>query len=171
MTLFVLDVICVICEVVLLRVKCTPPGESRRRALLAAGGPRLLSTVNQTATPGFCLDCMDRFHAVENVFHWISVGILFVFAFQIFLLIIAYGIEFFKNKFFVLDMLVVAGALVLELAFHVSEGALFAVLLSWRFIRIVHGLVSTVEISHHKFSHGSAAISAKEQEKQKEMVE
>ena len=98
-------------------------------------------------------------------------GILFVFSGQIFLLMIAYGIEFFKNKFFVLDMFVVGGALILELGFHVSEGALFVVLLSWRFIRIVHGFVSTIEISHHKFTHGSANISAKEHEKQFSMVE
>ena len=85
---------------------------------------------------------------VENVLHVMSVTILFIFLFQICLLVVAYGSNFFKNPFFMLDAVVVIVALVLEIGFHVREGALFVVLLSWRVVRIIHGFYTTVEIQH-----------------------
>eukprot|EP00747_Dinoflagellata_sp_TGD_P038517 gnl/TRDRNA2_/TRDRNA2_139720_c0_seq1.p1 gnl/TRDRNA2_/TRDRNA2_139720_c0~~gnl/TRDRNA2_/TRDRNA2_139720_c0_seq1.p1 ORF type:complete len:233 (+),score=48.79 gnl/TRDRNA2_/TRDRNA2_139720_c0_seq1:2-700(+) len=85
--------------------------------------------------------------------HWLhtaSVSVLFVFAAQILLLMLAYGCAFFKNFFFLLDAVVVGGALILELGFSSSKASLAVVLLSWRLGRIIHGLVSTVEINHKK---------------------
>jgi len=58
--------------------------------------------------------------------------------------------SFFLNPFFVLDMIVVGGALILEMVLYVKEGALLVLLLLWRLGRIVHGLVTTIEIGHKK---------------------
>ena len=44
----------------------------------------------------------------------LSLSILGIFGLQIFALICIYGTDFFKNPYYVLDLVVVAGALVLE---------------------------------------------------------
>jgi len=124
-------------------------------------------TMHQTTevTAGFCTTCAALQMQVEYVLHWTSLSILFIFLAQIVLLMLAYGTNFFKNAFFLLDAVVVVTALVLELVFHVREGALFIVLLSWRIVRIVHGLYTTIEIQHKETNkqihEGMAAYIAK----------
>jgi len=94
----------------------------------------------------------DEQHAYEIALHWTSVSILFVFAAQIFALMLLYGIEFWKNVPYVADAIVVGGALYVELEpsgmFH--GGSLFVILLSWRFLRVLHGLASSMELQAHR---------------------
>ena len=175
LVLIIIDVLCVICELTLAATFCLDPnaasssssgggsgGGNRRRFLLSSSSTSPSPSADTSSIEPlpydytFCTDCMQVQIDVEFVLHWISVSILFVFAFQIFLLMVAYGIDFFRNPFFLLDALVVTVALILEIGFHVREGAIFAVLLSWRVVRIIHGFYSTVEIQHketHKKIH------------------
>mmetsp|Transcript_856 Transcript_856/g.1574 ORF Transcript_856/g.1574 Transcript_856/m.1574 type:complete len:597 (+) Transcript_856:390-2180(+) len=85
--------------------------------------------------------------------HWLSVmsiSILWIFATQVGMLMIIYGLDFFKNMWYVLDLIVVAGALILELAIKVTGGPLFTLLLSWRFFRVAHGLLTSMELTHKR---------------------
>ena len=156
LTLIILDVICVICELTLAATICLDPNASsssagaghRRRFLLSTAVSPSPASPESVQHSVFCNDCMQTQLDVENVLHVMSVTILFIFLFQICLLIVAYGSNFFKNPFFMLDAVVVIVALVLEIGFHVREGALFVVLLSWRVVRIIHGFYTTVEIQH-----------------------
>lgn len=61
-----------------------------------------------------------------------------------------YGLDFFKNMWYVLDLVVVAGALILELGIKVTGGPLFTLLLSWRFFRVIHGLLTSMELTHKR---------------------
>lgn len=156
LTLIILDVICVICELTLAATICLDPNTSsssgasghRRRFLLSSTTSPSPMPQQSVQHDAFCTECMQIQLDVENVLHLMSVTILFVFLFQICLLVFAYGSDFFKNPFFMLDAVVVIVALVLEIGFHVREGALFVVLLSWRVVRIIHGFYTTVEIQH-----------------------
>eukprot|EP00747_Dinoflagellata_sp_TGD_P198264 gnl/TRDRNA2_/TRDRNA2_71257_c1_seq2.p1 gnl/TRDRNA2_/TRDRNA2_71257_c1~~gnl/TRDRNA2_/TRDRNA2_71257_c1_seq2.p1 ORF type:complete len:408 (+),score=60.08 gnl/TRDRNA2_/TRDRNA2_71257_c1_seq2:82-1305(+) len=167
--LIVVDVVCVIMEFMLVATKCKDNpniiSEDRRRLVSSAplnvqplfldeDLPRQLAASVQFSEvlvgPQFCQDCFLEQVFWETLLHWMSVSILWIFMCQILMLMCVYGLRFFRNFFFVLDAVVVGGALILELALHVSEGALLAVLLSWRAARVLHGLVTTIEINHKK---------------------
>mmetsp|Transcript_78318 Transcript_78318/g.122196 ORF Transcript_78318/g.122196 Transcript_78318/m.122196 type:complete len:625 (-) Transcript_78318:72-1946(-) len=161
--LIIVDVFCVIAELLLVVTWCDDPSiPNHRRLILSARdlgfsdwesgdvASRSLAGAASNGTVAWCSDCATRQHDWEVVLHTISISILCVFAAQIFLVMVAYRLQFFKNVFFVLDAVVVGGALLLELRFHVREGALLVVLLTWRMGRIVHGLVTTVEIGNKR---------------------
>ena len=109
LTLIILDVICVICELTLAATICLDPNASsssgagaghRRRFLLsAATSPSPASESVQHSA--FCTDCMQIQLDVEHVLHVMSVTILFIFLFQICLLVVAYGSNFSKSIFYV----------------------------------------------------------------------
>jgi len=80
----------------------------------------------------------------------ISVSILVIFAIQVAMLVLLYGFEFFKNPFYVLDLVVTYGGLTVELTIKAKEGGLFVLLLLWRFLRVFHGLMSSLELSHKR---------------------
>ena len=184
--LIIADIIIVSMEILLGSVMCLDPNAAHRRLLrlqdnflyrALAGDPSGTSsatkmtvtmnngthvTMHQTTevTADFCIACTALQMQVEYVLHWTSLTILFIFLAQIVLLMFAYGTHFFKNPFFLLDAVVVVTAVVLEMVFHVREGALFVVLLSWRVVRIVHGLYTTIEIQQketHKQIHDGMA--------------
>lgn len=95
--------------------------------------------------------------------HYTSVGILFSFLAQMLLLMCLYCGLFFKNVFYVVDLVIIVVSLVIELTVHevqhrISKSAagvsqiftaLLTTVLFWRVIRIVHGLVAAAEKSHH----------------------
>ena len=71
------------------------------------------------------------------------------------MLMFLYGTEFCKNAFYVLDFVVVFGALLLETShwhqwFVVQGGGLFALLLFWRIVRVIHGLFTSIEMQYAK---------------------
>eukprot|EP00949_MAST-11_sp_MAST-11-sp1_P003267 g3267.t1 len=158
LVLILVDVVCVIMELLLVATMCKDPNASKdhhRRFLFSRDLATVPSTApspmaNGTAPVAYCVACSKVQHDWEYTLHYISVSILFLFAFQIFLLFVSYGLRFFRNPFFVLDAIIIGGAIVLEVGFHVSEGALLVLLLSWRVVRIIHGLVTTMEINHKK---------------------
>jgi hypothetical protein len=84
----------------------------------------------------------------NNSLHYVSVGILFVFALQLVLLMFVYQLEFFKSPAYICDSIIVGAALVLENISSAKQGGLFVVLLSWRVLRIVHGVISSYEINN-----------------------
>jgi len=91
----------------------------------------------------------------EIALNILSVSILAIFAMQISMLMFLYGKEFFANAFYVLDLVVVFGALLLETShwhqwFIVQGGGLFALLLFWRIVRVIHGLFTSIEIQYAK---------------------
>ena len=109
----------------------------------------------------------------------LSLGILCLFGFQILALFFVYGPrEFCTNPFYVLDFMVVYGALLLEMPYDCSvtkynknpefitfddyggthfgcknvaqSGALMTLILCWRIARIVHGVMTSVELQQEK---------------------
>jgi len=100
---------------------------------------------------------------LELFLHYMSVSILFLFFGQMLLLIALYGGLFFKNVFYVVDLVIIVLSLAIELGVHelrhhldpslagVTEifTAVLALVLFWRVVRIVHGLVAAAEKSHH----------------------
>lgn len=126
------DVVCVIMELLLHATRCVVPGTSG----------------TSSASGKFCNSCSQKQQDWETVLHSISVSILILFALQILFVMCTYRMKFFRNKFFVLDAVVIGGALILELGFHVKEGVLLVVLLLWRCGRICHGLLTTLELGH-----------------------
>lgn len=178
LVLIVLDVLCVICELLMLHTMgedcvghCIPlDAGGSSRMLGGAFAPKrdqeALTCVFNGDDPhvgGLNLPtsniaygtvqqhCVTQFSKVQydwNLWlHNVSVGILAIFGMQLFLLMLVYQVNFFKSTAYVMDSIVVGTALVLENLSNASEGGLFIVLLSWRVLRIVHGIASSVEIS------------------------
>merc|ERR1711865_781917 len=69
--------------------------------------------------------------------------------------IIAYGYRFFTKFFYVLDFFIIAISLGFDLFLNTSEAGLMVLLLSWRVLRIVHGLYTSFEL-HHGAAHKAA---------------
>lgn len=95
-------------------------------------------------------------HTAHEVLFAVSVLILSIFAVELSLLIAALGSSFFRQPFYLLDAFVVSMSLVLELmlrrlADQIHELAGFLALArAWRFLRIGHGLATSV----HEVDHG-----------------
>lgn len=51
-----------------------------------------------------------------------------------------------QNVYYVLDLVVVSGALTVELTTWFQAGPLFIVLLGWRMLRVLHGVATSVEL-------------------------
>mmetsp|Transcript_17521 Transcript_17521/g.24518 ORF Transcript_17521/g.24518 Transcript_17521/m.24518 type:complete len:271 (-) Transcript_17521:230-1042(-) len=92
----------------------------------------------------------EAFRGVE----FASLAILFVFAIDNFLLMLANGWAFFKNPLYVLDTVVVLAAIVFETVLRSTfAGGLVILARTWRFVRIGHGVFETSETLqeyHHK---------------------
>ena len=74
---------------------------------------------------------------------------------QIAMLMFLYKLYFWTQFLYVADFVIVYGALLLETShwhhwFVVQGGGLFAILLFWRIVRVVHGLATSVEMHHAK---------------------
>lgn len=166
--LIAIDVICVVIELVILHTACdfchAECSTSQSRHLLhqdfhsgrlLASAPPSFPPVNCTAgvaghsgvTTQVCTTMLSPIqYDWEHWLHIVSVSILGIFGLQLFLLMILYQMAFFKNLAYIVDTIVVGAALVLENLSSAKEGGLFVVLLSWRVLRIVHGIISAVEL-------------------------
>jgi hypothetical protein len=141
--LIVLDVIAVFGEVMLVHVCPAPAPES----------------------PGAA-----RVEAWDAGLGWVSRAIVIALLAYTLLLLVAFGLSFFTKWAYVLDLAVLTTALALELQ-HVDrehgggdETGLIAVLLSWRVIRILHGVVATAESQDSEFHAMKARVQALEEE-------
>lgn len=124
---------------------------------LAGAGPQMSCVENYKSEKNEDIDSIPGYdgtffsheqHEWEVVLHWLSVGILVVFAVQIFLLLCIYCAEFFKEPAYVADLIVVYGALLIELNKAFKGGSLFVILLSWRLLRVIHGVFTSFELQH-----------------------
>eukprot|EP01138_Halocafeteria_seosinensis_P006526 gb/GECG01006671.1/.p1 GENE.gb/GECG01006671.1/~~gb/GECG01006671.1/.p1 ORF type:complete len:345 (+),score=35.47 gb/GECG01006671.1/:1-1035(+) len=93
--------------------------------------------------------CHEELHSL----FYLSVAILSLFLFQQIALMVCFDVEFFKKPLYVLDVVVVLVALVLELTIEDPEGGLLIVLMLWRAVRVVHGVAVSVETGHESNPH------------------
>lgn len=174
MVLIVVDVICVICELLLGATACRDctascVGHDHQPRFLSslAPGTMTITDVHRQlggAAPPLYVNtsiaCAQDMHVLQTCvsngsqvdwntwLHWVSVGILGIFALQLILLMMIYQRQFFCSFAYMADSVVVGAALVLENIPSAKQGGLFVVLLSWRILRIVHGVISSVEINN-----------------------
>ena len=87
-------------------------------------------------------------HNVEHALHIASLVILYVFAAHLLLEMVAFGKGFFRTWTYDVDVIIVAVALIFEQGQFAQEGALLTLLLLWRAIRVVHAVLSSIEIEH-----------------------
>ena len=125
----VLDVLCVICELLMVATKCGDDCMSCAEDTypcivdVLSGGDhaeddyhrafmRALGAVDPHAAPSCAFHAhhglSDTQYAYEHVFHMISVSILILFEVQIVLQILVYGQLFFTKPFYVADFIVVS---------------------------------------------------------------
>mmetsp|Transcript_490 Transcript_490/g.745 ORF Transcript_490/g.745 Transcript_490/m.745 type:complete len:196 (+) Transcript_490:437-1024(+) len=82
----------------------------------------------------------EAFEAVEIA----SLCVLFIFAFDNFLLLIANGWAFFKSPLYVFDSVVVVLAIIFETVLRQAvAGGVIIIARAWRFVRIGHGIYET----------------------------
>ncbi|GAB5364265.1 hypothetical protein AAMO2058_000955000 [Amorphochlora amoebiformis] len=72
-----------------------------------------------------------------------SLSILITFCVEIFLYIVAKGLDFFTEPLEVFDMFIVAGSLYQDVVYEEATGGLLMLLRVWRFGRIFHGVWAT----------------------------
>ncbi|XP_071945387.1 voltage-gated hydrogen channel 1-like isoform X2 [Antedon mediterranea] len=123
------------------------------------------------------------------VLHYMSICILSIFLVEIMFKLYAFQLEFFKHKLEMFDAVIVIISFVLDIVFLIYEETFMAViqllifLRLWRIVRIVNGLVLSVEAKAHekitaqKFLREEAEIELyelrkhyEEQQKQMEMI-
>jgi len=157
LSLLVIDVLAVACELLLTATKCSEATVTTSAdlatqpwsgALSAPGLGQALQFVQ--GREGSCYSCERKQYDWYLHIGWVSKSILLAFAVQILGSMVAYGGEFFRNKFYVADFMVVAISIGLEFSLKGKQGGLLVLLISWRCLRIVHGLFSTFEIEVHE---------------------
>eukprot|EP01044_Picomonas_judraskeda_P008610 COSAG03_NODE_994_length_5077_cov_314.189835_3_plen_409_part_00 len=99
------------------------------------------------------LVCADENTRATTMFtlHALPIGILVVFAVELAMLGIAMGRDFFHHRWHTLDLVLVYGALALELIFKPRGLAALVVLTrAWRVVRVVHGFIELEAHQHEK---------------------
>eukprot|EP00850_Spirogloea_muscicola_P000905 SM000003S11150 [mRNA] locus=s3:1218461:1219498:- [translate_table: standard] len=94
--------------------------------------------------PGQCHGHFHERHHSEAAFY-ISIAVLSVLAANIAALLVAFGAGFFLHPGFVLDLVVVAVALGLEVSLSTDTAGLLAVLTLWRIVRVAHGIFEVTD--------------------------
>ncbi|XP_042524980.1 voltage-gated hydrogen channel 1 isoform X2 [Dipodomys spectabilis] len=92
----------------------------------------------------------DKNNYAAQVFHYMSIAILFVFMVEVFLKIFVFHLEFFHHKFEILDAIVVVVSFVLDIVLlfreHEFEALGLLILLRlWRVARIINGIIISVK--------------------------
>ncbi|XP_048198925.1 voltage-gated hydrogen channel 1 [Perognathus longimembris pacificus] len=93
---------------------------------------------------------LDKNKYAVQVFHYMSIAILFIFVVEVFLKIFVFRLEFFHHKFEILDAIVVVVSFVLDIVFvfreHEFEALGLLILLRlWRVARIINGIIISVK--------------------------
>ncbi|KAF2071235.1 hypothetical protein CYY_007452 [Polysphondylium violaceum] len=91
-------------------------------------------------------------HAVEraeDVFKIVTLVLLGIFELEIVLLIIAFGVDFFKHPLYVLDGIIITTSIVIDVVFRDAASNLLIIFRLWRIVRVAHGVMVSVE-SHDK---------------------
>lgn len=93
-----------------------------------------------------------------KVVHSLSIGILSLFMVEIIVKIFAFRLQFFRRKSEIFDAVVVVTSFTLDVTFHQSHNAvngtgLVIILRLWRVVRILHGMVMSVQIQADRRVH------------------
>lgn len=78
----------------------------------------------------------------QHTLHTISVSILLIFAFHLVLQMVAFGMEFWKDAHYLIDVAVIFSALVFEMG-NFKAGEWITILLLSRVVRVVHAIKQT----------------------------
>ncbi|XP_033102172.1 voltage-gated hydrogen channel 1-like isoform X2 [Anneissia japonica] len=101
-------------------------------------------------------DTAEKELTAALVLHYMSIAILSIFMVEIVFKLYAFRLEFFKHKLEVFDAVIVIVSFVLDIVFLIYEETFMAViqllifLRLWRIVRIVNGLVISVESKAHE---------------------
>jgi len=90
-----------------------------------------------------CNDAQHIPHGVEiaeEVLTTTSLVILFVLAFEVFLLLVAFGLSFFRHPLYILDLVVISTSILFEFEFRDTVGGLLVIFRLWRIVRIIHSV-------------------------------
>jgi len=119
---------------------------------LAPESERTLAALDEERTePHFGNPRLER---AEEAMAYASVGILSIFLVENLLLLLALGFHYFRNFFYVFDIIVVTVSLLLEVLFiKTPESGLLVLGRTWRFFRVAHGLWESAETEHKKAFH------------------
>eukprot|EP00271_Cylindrocystis_brebissonii_P005372 TRINITY_DN17386_c0_g1_i1.p1 TRINITY_DN17386_c0_g1~~TRINITY_DN17386_c0_g1_i1.p1 ORF type:complete len:287 (+),score=76.04 TRINITY_DN17386_c0_g1_i1:295-1155(+) len=105
----------------------------------------------------FCLELLslckdnpaacDDFHSAghSDFSFYVSMFILVMFLLNIIGLFIAWGHTFFMHPGYVLDLIVVLTAIILETSFDNDTAGLLAILTMWRLVRVMHGIFEVTD--------------------------
>ena len=88
---------------------------------------------------------LQKVERTSNILQITSLSILSLFLSQQMLLILVYGSYFFRKPFYVLDFIIVSGAIILESSLSSPGGGLLVVLMLWRAARVVHGFAISLK--------------------------
>ncbi|KAG6541985.1 hypothetical protein Mapa_016622 [Marchantia paleacea] len=96
--------------------------------------------------------CVQDFEKTESweFLYWISISILSILAVNVVGLLVAFGTAFFRHPGYVLDLVVVGTALLLEIFLDSDTVGLLIVLTLWRIVRVAHGIFEVTDEAWEK---------------------
>lgn len=102
-----------------------------------------------------CTSCIGHFERSKEWewTYWLSIVILIVLLVNIAGLFVAFGFSFFIHPGYVLDLVVVATALLLEILLDADTAGLLIILTLWRIVRVAHGIFEVTDEAWEKDMH------------------
>lgn len=101
---------------------------------------------------------------VEEIISYTSLSILCFFGLEQLLLMFAIDIEYFKNPWYIVDLIVISVSLSVELVFHQILAELLVVFRLWRIVRIIHGILGSMHETHQKEKEAIKEVAVKIEE-------
>lgn len=95
-------------------------------------------------------------HLAETILSWIGKGIIFIFAAELLVLIAALRMHFFRNRMYLIDLVIVSVSVVVDWTVSKDQPSAHLVILirCWRFARILHGVgISVHEMEEIEVEH------------------
>jgi hypothetical protein len=91
--------------------------------------------------------CVEHFERTEEWkwTYWIGIIILIILLLNILGLLLAFGFSFFFHPGYVLDLVVVTTALLLEIFLDAETAGLLVILSIWRIVRVAHGIFEVTD--------------------------
>lgn len=99
-----------------------------------------------------CTSCIGHFERSKEWewTYWLSIAILIVLLVNIAGLFVAFGLSFFRHPGYVLDLVVVVTALLLEILLDADTAGLLIILTLWRIVRVAHGIFEVTDEAWEK---------------------
>jgi hypothetical protein len=91
--------------------------------------------------------CVEHFERTEEWkwTYWIGIVILIILLLNVLGLLLAFGFSFFFHPGYVLDLVVVTTALLLEIFLDAETAGLLVILSIWRIVRVAHGIFEVTD--------------------------